>query len=567
MNLGLLDRVGEWNPQLFRELKGKLKPRNLIVTIAISMVGQLILLMSFASQLPAVDPTQYGGRNMRYCLRALKNRSQCLLDSFGNPAIDWQLWMWDVFLWLSIIGIFGMLVVGTYLLISDLSKEEHRSTLNFIRLSPRSSQNILLGKLVGVPILLYIAAGLAIPLHLWLGLAANIPLSLILGFYSILIASCIFFYSLSLLYGLVSTGLRGFQPWLGSGLLLMFLFATNAIASSSYQRITHSPFDGITIFSPSFFLPYLVDSISPPLAGISSFQPDKLESLPWLGLPLSANAASFGIFMLLNYSLWTIWAWQGLQRRFPNPSASVFGKKQSYLLTACFEIFLVGFALVPKFSDYRIWDDRIFDNFSAILVFNVLWFLGLIAALSPHRQALQDWARYRHQKRSVRQQGNMADLLWSEKSPAVVAVGINLAIANIIMTLWVLTWGSDRQNQALIALFLSTTFLLICAAVAQLMLLMKTPKRFIWAASTVSGLIILPPIILGLLSISPEKIPGIWLVSGFAWAAIQEASVTAIFLAVIGECLALTLLGLQLKRQLRQTGESTSRSLLAGARI
>jgi hypothetical protein len=565
MNLGLLDRVGEWNPQLFRELKGKLKPRNLIVAIAISMLGQLLLLMSFTSQLPEEDPTRSWHRNTRYC-DAVDSRG-CRLDSFGDPIINWQLWFWDAFLWLSIIGIFGMLVVGTYLLISDLSKEEHRSTLNFIRLSPRSSQNILIGKLLGVPVLLYIAAALAIPLHLWLGLAAKIPLHLILGFYSVLVASCIFFYSASLLYGLVSTGLRGFQPWLGSGLLLMFLWGAHNLASTSYQRFTHSPFDGITLFSPSFFLPYLAGSISPPLKGINVFEPGKPESLPWFDLPISASAASFGIFLLLNYSVWTIWAWQGLQRRFPNPSASVFSKRQSYLLTACFELLLLGFALEPKFYDYRSWGDRIFENFSAMLVFNLIWFLGVIAALSPHRQALQDWARYRHQKRSTSQKGIISDLLWGEKSPAVLAVGINLAIANIMLTLWVLTWGSDSQNQALLALFLNTTFVLICAAVAQLMLLMKTPKRFLWAASTVSGLIILLPMVLGFLSIYPEKIPAMWLFTGFAWIAIKQASITAIFLSVVGQCLALTLLGLQLKRQLRQAGESTSRSLLVGAKI
>lgn len=40
----LLDRLGNWNPQLLRELKGRLKPRNVIITIALSLVSQLMLL-------------------------------------------------------------------------------------------------------------------------------------------------------------------------------------------------------------------------------------------------------------------------------------------------------------------------------------------------------------------------------------------------------------------------------------------------------------------------------------------------------------------------------------------
>jgi len=53
----------------------------------------------------------------------------------------------------------------------------------------------LVGKLLGVPILLYLVAGLAVPLHVWSGLAAQIPLSLILSFYGVIVTSCLFFYS------------------------------------------------------------------------------------------------------------------------------------------------------------------------------------------------------------------------------------------------------------------------------------------------------------------------------------------------------------------------------------
>jgi ABC-type Na+ efflux pump permease subunit len=83
---------------------------------------------------------------------------------------------------LSVIGIFALIVIGTYLLISDLAHEERRGTLNFIRLSPQSPENILVGKLLGVPILLYLVAVLAVPLHLWAGLAAQISLMRILSF-------------------------------------------------------------------------------------------------------------------------------------------------------------------------------------------------------------------------------------------------------------------------------------------------------------------------------------------------------------------------------------------------
>ena len=43
MFLTFLDRLGTWNPQLLRELKGRLKPRNVIITIALSGVSQMIV--------------------------------------------------------------------------------------------------------------------------------------------------------------------------------------------------------------------------------------------------------------------------------------------------------------------------------------------------------------------------------------------------------------------------------------------------------------------------------------------------------------------------------------------
>ncbi len=186
MALNLVNQLGDLNPQVFRELKGRLKPRNVLITVAISLVGQLLLLMSLASQLPVVKDLK--PVHNRYCHGYAKeyHNPLCVPDSLGDFQINWQLWWQDVFIWLSMIGIFALLVVGTYLLLSDLSKEESRGTLNFLRLTPQSSQSILGGKLLGVPVLLYLAAVLALPLHLWSTVAGNISLIKIFCFYLVL---------------------------------------------------------------------------------------------------------------------------------------------------------------------------------------------------------------------------------------------------------------------------------------------------------------------------------------------------------------------------------------------
>lgn len=149
MVLKRLDRLGNWNPQLIRELKGRFKPRNLAIALTLSLVGQFLIAMT------------------------------CLISSVD---INWSLSWSDLFVRLSWFSTLALLGVGTYLLINDLAQEERRGTLNFLRLSPQSTQSILLGKLLGVPSLLYLGIILVVPLHLWSGLAAQIPLGLILSF-------------------------------------------------------------------------------------------------------------------------------------------------------------------------------------------------------------------------------------------------------------------------------------------------------------------------------------------------------------------------------------------------
>lgn len=50
MLLTLFERIGESNPQLFREIKGRFISRNLWVTLTCSLLGQFFLLLSLSKQ-------------------------------------------------------------------------------------------------------------------------------------------------------------------------------------------------------------------------------------------------------------------------------------------------------------------------------------------------------------------------------------------------------------------------------------------------------------------------------------------------------------------------------------
>ncbi|NEP60684.1 MAG: ABC transporter permease subunit [Symploca sp. SIO2G7] len=559
MALNIFNQLGELNPQVFREIKGRLKPRNILITVAISLVSQLLLLMSFASQLPVAELNK-GETWNRYCNGSTERYSNpaCVADGLGGFEINWQLWWQDVFVWLSLIGIFALLVVGTYMLLSDLSKEESRGTLNFLRLTPQSSPSILGGKLLGVPILLYITIGLALPLHLLSSVAGNVSMGKMFCFYLVMAGSCLCFYSMAMLFGLIGRKLSSFQPWLGSGAVLMFLIIMTNVLHHPYHNYYAT--DWLMLFHPGILLPYLIDANSLDPTDVYD-KGEYLEGLLWFNLPVTANAWSLTGLKIFNYGVWSYWAWQGLKRCFHNPSANVLSKGQSYLITACFELMIVGFSLY-HYADYP--KDSL-ESLQILQIFNLILFLGLIAALSPHRQALQDWARYRHQHRNSRNRSLLKDLLWGEKSPALVAVAMNLAIASVILLTWVLFWPSNEYKMpALWALLLNISFILVCATVAQLMLMMKAQKRSVWAATTVGGLVILPPIMLGFLSMDPYDAPAMWLFSAFSWASVEHAASITVGFALMAQSLALAMFNLQLTRKLRKAGESATKALLSG---
>ncbi|NER45663.1 MAG: hypothetical protein F6J92_03010 [Symploca sp. SIO1A3] len=336
---------------------------------------------------------------------------------------------------------------------------------------------------------------------------------------------------------------------------------TNILQDNGYN---HYPTDWLMLFHPGILLPYLINANSLDPGDIYN-QGNYLQGWLWFYLPIGAKTLSLMSLMVLNYGLWSYWAWQGLKRCFHNPSANLFSKQQSYRLTACFEVMILGFALNPQVHQWMSYAKGVFENLQMLLVLNLVLFLGLIAALSPHRQTLQDWARYRHQQRNSRNRGLLKDLLWGEKSPALVAIALNLAIASVILLPWIILWSdSEFKIPALWALLLNMGFILVCATVAQLMLLMKAQKRAVWATTTVGGLIILPPIILGFLSMYPNKTTALWLLSAFPWASVEHSVGISVAFALMAQSLVLAVLNFRLRRKLQKAGESATKALLSG---
>jgi hypothetical protein len=506
-----LDKIGNWNPQLFREIKGRLTFRNVAIVAFASFVLQFFLVFVFS-------------------------------DHYQNESFIIRVDGWlNIFKALNLILPMALVLGGAYMLISDMSHEQRRGTLNFIRLSPQSSQVILIGKMLGVPVLLYLPILLVLPLHLWAAITAAVPLSFVFTFYLMVIAICSFFYSTALFYITI-----GGTPWIGSILVVL----------SAYP---------IIVMLNSFVA----------MAMLDQFVDLKLE---WFYLPLNSTF-TISLFSLLSICLATYGIWQFLNRRFRNPKATLISKYQSYLLVTCANLWMLGFGVTQIGSDSSYAPFIMLASFFYSLV--PFCFLILIAALSPHRQSLQDWARYRHEMNNEKRGKNkifyafpvgLKDLMFGEKSPSLIAIGINLAITAIIWMPGILLFSSKLvwwQNQssisqisAIVVVLLSANLILICAAIAQFMLLIKTRKPQLWASATVATVILLPMMIAVVSSVSPENHPALWLFSPFPALALPYASITNILSTIIAQWGILAILSLKLTRQLGKIGESASKAML-----
>ncbi len=148
MNLARIsDRIGSWNPQLLREIKGKFTSSSITVILIISgLIQSLGVLWLFS-----------GNPSDRRFVLAFQ-----LLNGL-----------------LPFIAIAG----GIYAVVADLTREQKSGTFEFIRSSPQSGRSIFIGKIIGAPSLVYLAVLSCIPLHLAVAAANEASLCLMLAWY------------------------------------------------------------------------------------------------------------------------------------------------------------------------------------------------------------------------------------------------------------------------------------------------------------------------------------------------------------------------------------------------
>ncbi|MFG6102308.1 hypothetical protein U2F10_08660 [Leptothoe sp. EHU-05/26/07-4] len=440
-----INQIGIWNPQFLRECRGHLKPRTVIATLSISAIFQILL-----------------------CFLLFQRNT--VAPEFHNPWLDiGRFFTWAI--------PFFLFVIGGYYVVSDLTQEEKEGTLNFIRLSPRPAREILLGKLLGVPIVPYLVVLSVVPLHVYALAQIPLPVSFLLSYYSLLITSTFLCLSLALLAGITGK----LQPQKTS----------IAIAFSGLCLVLFAPFFMFWNANISWYTiaenSRLFDANNPVI------------STQWLYVNLAYNSFLAYGFTLVNLIIAIGLVWCMLKRLFHQPKTTLISKRLSYLLTAYINVLVWGFFQhQDAASDY----DSLLD-FLVLYGVNFGLMLMLLLALMPQRQQLFDWLTY--------PKTNLTTRLWADKSPAFTAIGVNILIAGLLIVPSLLLKYQPLLSPHLLVIPLSIVLSwLIYAALTQIIFTTQVRNPALWSTGTILLLIIVPSRILSIFQKGDSQNP-LWL--------------------------------------------------------
>ncbi|WP_293353759.1 MULTISPECIES: ABC transporter permease [unclassified Microcoleus] len=453
-NSVLIDRLGNWNPQLLRELRGRLKPHTVIATVSFSVIFQIILLL-------------IASPNSRL---------------FSDGWLD----LWQIITWMLPYVTFTL---GSYSIVNDIGQEQKRGTLNFIRLSPCPAWQILLGKMLGVPVLLYLFLGLMVPLHCLAGLQGGVSLPLIASVYLMLAPGCAICYSLMMLCGLASETEKRAHPPQATA------FGVGAIACCAIAPL---------------YMGWNINITWRPLLANSEIFGYPHPVVSWFLVPINniglvSHAFSLAVLGTTAFLLWRI-----LLRNFNKPRSTAIGKRQSYAILAGIEVLALGFFLPTSLVDEQ---NAIL---AAILMYvlTVMVLLVLMLAICPQRQALLEWVGY--------DSPGLQSLIWSNRSPLLVAVIIHLILVGALLVPW-LFWigiGTKKLVETSLLVLCTMNAILMYATFVQQVCATKLRNPMAWAICGLGIWSFIAPGMLLYLKLIPDRNPAtaaLWTLFGYGF--------------------------------------------------
>jgi hypothetical protein len=469
----LIDKIGDRNPQLFRELKSRFAGNTAIAAIAIPILIQIIGIGLFTA-------------------------SDDLFETKIHSNFNLLNWIVPISLMLG----------GIYTIVADLQQEEKRGTLNFIRLTPQSGRSIFLGKILGVPSLIYLGVLAIAPLHIIVGMFAGASFAMMVGWYCTIAVATYLCLSLVILYILYG----GKHAIL---LTLLFSFPVNTFIGF------YNFYSGLVI---------------------NRGETDSNEALfSWYYLPISNNIFRFDIFIICTFLVISYWLWITIDRKYINLISTSLQKADSYWMNIQVQIWLLGFAL-PIVT--HVDNDRNNQGFYILALFysiSAIWVYSIFALILPNKQSIAEWSRehFLHRDRHEDRQDLIQDLFWHDRSPILLATLVNLLIPGVIWGLCFAIFVRDRELiiKAICGIVIVSILTLIHAIVINFISLRSSTKKIV-----VIPLIFLMsclPVYMGFIGLMNPAYKELSIVmlmfSPFAWIAVTQLSIPNIVMIAIGQ--------------------------------
>jgi hypothetical protein len=542
------DRLGHWNPQLWRELQGRLNGKTLALALVCSLIVQIaFVFLCFApvndlvrsnpldlrrdfphgaaiaihtcinneydrsdgypdmkalvqtcrdDRHPAIkawteqalaDGYGFGLHTSPYCTGPMVPENSdplCLGDGRGGYGVSWSPVAREMLPWWRWFTMALTAIGGAYCIAQSWANETKLGTLAFIRLSPEPRSRLLLGKVLGTPALVYLFALTLLPLHLGLSSLASLP-------WSFKVAS------------------DGFAIALAGTILVASLTASIWTGTPSLALL-------------ALVIPLL--GLGSTLMGASDVaaygDPNTGPEAHWYGLSLFEEptlALVLGTVVLLALAQML---WRSAIRRFDDPQSTPLTRWQTYGLAIALNGLALGFfvPIGPPTSSFS--GLTTFQNWGAVAAGWLLYQMFAIWALFPDRQRLLDWCRYRHLDRTAakvqgrpmtphRRAINLGQWIWHEDSPPLAVPAILTGLTIILWSPWAiaLTWEiatalrpKDYSPQLSVqdpwlclgGLLIPTALLTALLALCTWQFLMFHPKSRPWMLGTVFGVALLP---------------------------------------------------------------------------
>ncbi|MEW6027150.1 MAG: ABC transporter permease, partial [Planctomycetota bacterium] len=331
------------NPEILRNIRYRLRPKTLILTILI--VNVLFISIGLLALLP---------------------KKYISVSDFRDLFL--------VYAWFAVIINFSYAIALTT---TSLVGEKDKKTYDYLFMTPLSDRAIAIGKLIGSTVNMWLILATMLPYLVITGIFGGLNTFRLIQFFPILILGALFSASLGLL---ISTSITKMASGFTGIFILLILMSFSIGLSQSccgYIRF-------LGLLSPFSILFHIRDQFSP-----RYYHGQFTDSISFFGSDISGGWLTIFLFVWFTY-----WIMRAVTRRVRNPQGGFLTQIEALIFFVVFEVLLVGFQL-EYLHNQPLYGGYFKEAFAAYLLVNGFILITLSLGLTLSRENYFQYIRNR----------------------------------------------------------------------------------------------------------------------------------------------------------------------------